>query len=520
MHRWILVAIILFGLSRPANPQTQMVVRVDGGQISGAPGFDPDIRVYKGVPFAAPPVGNLRWRDPQPVAKWEGVKQTTEYSPMCMQRDRPKDSYHTPDVLPVSEDCLYLNVWTPAKTAGGRLPVMVYVHGGGFTVSSGIEKWFNGERLAEKGVVVVTINYRLGVFGFLTHPELTKESEHHTSGNYGMLDQIFALKWVQRNISTFGGDPKRVTLFGQSAGSESVCMDMATPLAKGLYIHAIAESVGCFGPATPEPRLAAAEQEGVKFVADAKVNSIEELRAMSAEQLQSLKTQVRFRPIIDGYFLPSDPYTIYSTNQENIVPVILGSNADEGLLMGPAPESLAAYVEQTKKTYGDKADEFLKLYPASNDAEAREQAYNIGRDQIAWQMRIWADMVSRGGAKTWRYYFSRVPPVPEGMFREQKVHPLGAFHQAEIPYVFGTLDTRNFLWTDLDRKISGMMMAYWTDFAKTGNPNGTNLPQWTPSDPEHDMVMGFGDTIGIRAGISKPALDFWDSFYSKGTPAD
>ena len=189
--------------------------------------------------------------------------------------------------------------------------------------------------------------------------------------------------------------------------------------------------------ATPEPRLAAAEQEGVKFVADAKVNSIEELRAMSAEQLQSLKTQVRFRPIIDGYFLPSDPYTIYSTNQENIVPVILGSNADEGLLMGPAPESLAAYVEQTKKTYGDKADEFLKLYPASNDAEAREQAYNIGRDQIAWQMRIWADMVSRGGAKTWRYYFSRVPPVPEGMFREQKVHPLGAFHQAEIPYVFG-----------------------------------------------------------------------------------
>ena len=399
MHRWILVAIILFGLSRPANPQTQMVVRVDGGQISGAPGFDPDIRVYKGVPFAAPPVGNLRWRDPQPVAKWEGVKQTTEYSPMCMQRDRPKDSYHTPDVLPVSEDCLYLNVWTPAKTAGGRLPVMVYVHGGGFTVSSGIEKWFNGERLAEKGVVVVTINYRLGVFGFLTHPELTKESEHHTSGNYGMLDQIFALKWVQRNISTFGGDPKRVTLFGQSAGSESVCMDMATPLAKGLYIHAIAESVGCFGPATPEPRLAAAEQEGVKFVADAKVNSIEELRAMSAEQLQSLKTQVRFRPIIDGYFLPSDPYTIYSTNQENIVPVILGSNADEGLLMGPAPESLAAYVEQTKKTYGDKADEFLKLYPASNDAEAREQAYNIGRDQIAWQMRIWADMVSRGGAR-------------------------------------------------------------------------------------------------------------------------
>jgi para-nitrobenzyl esterase len=517
MHRWILGAALLFLAVFPARPQT---VRVDGGEISGTTGFNPDIRVYKGVPFAAPPVGNLRWRDPQPVPAWQGIKQTTEFSPMCMQRDRPLDSYHTPGVLPVSEDCLYLNVWTPAKSAAERLPVMVYIHGGGFAVSSGIEKWFNGERLAEKGVVLVTINYRLGVFGFLAHPELTKESEHHASGSYGMLDQIYALKWVQRNIGAFGGDPKRVTIFGQSAGSESVCMDMATPLAKGLYIHAIAESVGCFGPFTPEPKLAAAEQEGVQFLSDAKVNSIAELRAMPAQQLQTLKTQVRFRPIIDGYFLPTDPYTIYSKDQENIVPVILGSNSDEGLLMGPAPESLAAYIQQTKKMYGDKTEQFLKIYPASNDAEAREDAYTIGRDQIAWQARIWADLVSRGKAKTYRYYFSRVPPVPDGMFREQKVHPLGAFHQAEIVYVFGALDTRNFIWTDLDRKISGEMMAYWTNFAKTGDPNGPNLPKWTPSDPENDVVMGFGDTIAMRPGVSKAALDFWDSFYSKGSPAD
>ncbi len=517
MRRGILLTLVLAAMGLPAWSQT---VRVDGGQIAGTTGFNPDIRVYKGVPFAAPPVGNLRWREPQPVANWEGVKQTTEFSPMCMQRDRAKDSYHTPDILPVSEDCLYLNIWTPAKSAGAKLPVMVYIHGGGFGVSSAIEKWFNGERLAEKGVLVVTIPYRLGVFGFLAHPELTNESEHHASGNYGMLDQVYALQWVHRNIAVFGGDPKRVTIFGQSAGSESVCMDMATPLAKGLYIHAIAESVGCFGPFTPEPKLAAAEQEGVRFVADARVGSIAELRAMPAEQLQTLKTQVRFRPIIDGYFLPSDPYTIYSNNQENIVPVILGSNSDEGLLMGPAAESLAAYAAETKKMYGDKADEFMKIYPARSDAEAREDAYTIGRDQIAWQARIWADMVSRGKVKTYRYYFSRVPPVPDGMFREQKVHPLGAFHQAEIVYVFGTLDTRNFIWTDLDRKISGEMMAYWTNFAKTGDPNGPNLPKWVPSDPENDMVMGFGDMTAMRAGISKAALDFWDAFYSKGSPAD
>jgi para-nitrobenzyl esterase len=220
MHRSILAVALLLALGLPARSQT---IRVDGGQISGASGFNPDIRVYKGVPFAASPVGNLRWRDPQPVPAWEGVKQTTAFSPMCMQRDRPKDSYHTPDILPVSEDCLYLNVWTPAKSSNDRLPVMVFIHGGGFSFSSGIEKWFNGEHLAEKGV-----NYRLGVFGFLAHPELTKESDHHTSGNYGMLDQIYALKWVQRNIAAFGGDPRRVTIFGQSAGSESVCMDMAT----------------------------------------------------------------------------------------------------------------------------------------------------------------------------------------------------------------------------------------------------------------------------------------------------
>ncbi len=516
--RWAAFLAVLLALAMPVRSQT---VRVDGGMIAGATGFNPNVRVYKGVPFAAPPVGNLRWREPQPVAKWDGVKQTTEYSPMCQQRERPKDSYHTPDILPVSEDCLYLNVWTPAKSANQKLPVMVFIHGGGFGVSSGIEKWFNGERLAEKGVIVVTFNYRLGVFGFLAHPELTKESEHHTSGNYGMLDQIYALKWVQRNIGVFGGDPRKVTMFGQSAGSESVCMDMATPLAKGLYIHAISESVGCFGPSTPEPKLAEAEQEGMKFAADAKASSIAELRMRPAEELQAIKTQVRFRPIIDGYFLPTDPYTIFSKNQENIVPMILGSNSDEGLLIWPATDTLAAYTQQAKKNYGDKADEFMKIYPASTDAEGKEAAYTIGRDQIAWQERVWADMVSRGKAKTYRYYFSRVPPVPDGMFREQKVHPLGAFHQAEIVYVFGTLDTRNFVWADIDRKISGMMMAYWTNFAKTGDPNGANLPKWTPSDPEHDVVMGFGDTIAMREGIAKAALAFWDSFYAKGSsPAD
>ena len=517
MSRWIILIVGLAAMVVPANSQA---ISVDGGLISGTTGSHPDIRVYRGVPYASAPLANLRWRPPQPVVPWKGVRKADQYSPTCMQPERAKDSVFSPGYEPDSEDCLYLNVWTPAKSTKARLPVMVWIHGGGFRFVSGSEKFFNGERLAAKGVIAVTFNYRLGAFGFLAHPELSKESGQHVSGNYGVLDQIAALRWVQQNIVAFGGDPHRVTIFGQSAGANSVCYLLTSPLTKGLYIHAIGESVvGCLGPSAEISKLDTAEKAGTKFLSAANAQSIADLRAKPAEDLLKINGEYPFRPLVDGYVLPSDPYTILSRGEENQVPILVGSNGDEGTLLGRPPASAAAFIEQARLQYGERADSFLKLFPANSDAQAIESNYLLWRDQVAVQARTLSELMAHNGkVKAYRYYFSRKPPIPNGMFREQARHELGAYHSAEIEYVFDNLDTRPYLWTDVDRKLADTMSSYWVNFAKTGNPNGPGLLSWPFADAEHDVLIEFGDTAEVRHDFDKAALDFLGSSLAKQEP--
>jgi para-nitrobenzyl esterase len=516
MFRNLAVLLALVALPLCARSQT---VRVEGGELSGVVSKTSGVVAYKGVPYAAPPVGNLRWHAPEAVVAWQGVRKADQLPPMCMQvAADPKGAFywgHTP----ASEDCLYLNVWTPAKSAGARLPVMLWIHGGAFQVGYGGSKFIDGEGLAAQGVVLVTINYRVNVFGFFAHPELSQESEHHVSGNYGTLDQIAALRWVQNNIGAFGGDAKNVTLFGQSAGAASVCDVMASPLAKGLFVRAIGESMGCFGGM---PKLAAAEQAGAKFAAAAKANSLAELRAKPAEELLAVKGAFPFRPVVDGYLWPKDTAAIFHDGEQSRVPVIVGSNSDEGTVLGAPPESAADFVTMAKRQYKDQADEFLKLFPADTNAEALRSFYALQRDMMAFQERMWARDVSRSGQTAYRYYFSHVAAIPDGTYSEQARNPLGAFHTAEIVYVFRNLDARPWNWNDADRKISQIMSAYWVNFAKTGNPNGPGLPKWPAATATNDLLLEFGESAkpAVRQGLDTPQLDFFEAVETKRLAAD
>jgi para-nitrobenzyl esterase len=464
-------------------------VRVEQGQLSGTPGSSPDVRVYKGVPFAAPPVGDLRWRAPKPAADWAGVRKADQFSATCMQMPYPEGSLYRSEPQPVSEDCLYLNIWTAAKSAADKRPVMVWIHGGAFTRGSGSTPTYDGEALAKKGVVLVTVNYRLGIFGFFAHPELTKESENQSSGDYGILDEIAALQWVQKNIAAFGGDPKRVTIFGESAGSWAVNVLVASPQTKGLFQRAIGESGGNFNKMT---KLADIEKSGLRVGA-----SIQDLRAKSAEDI--LKTAGAFSVNVDGWLLPTDVVTIFQNGKQNDVPVLIGSNADEGTAFMPAVIGLAGFQATAKQRYGDKADEFMKLYPAANDTDAWSASAHFMRDQtFGVQMRTWARMqMKTGKSPAYLYYFSHVPPGPTSA-------KYGAYHASEIAYVFGT--GRN--WEDADRKLSDLMSSYWVNFAANGNPNGKGLPQWPVYDEKKDVALGLGDKVETIPVPNKPGLDF------------
>jgi para-nitrobenzyl esterase len=476
-------------------------VHVEQGQITGVDGATAEVRIFKGVPFAAPPVGDLRWRAPKPAANWEGVRAADKFSPTCMQRAGNSSR-------PAGEDCLYLNVYTAAKTAKEHRPVMVWIHGGALTGGAG--SIYDGEALAKKGVVVVTVNYRLGVFGFFAHPELTKESDRNASGNYGLLDQVAALEWVQKNITAFGGDPKRVTIFGESAGSWSVNYLMASPLARGLFHRVIGESGGEFAPAR---KLADLEQAGTKLAAG---SSIAALRAKSADDVQKMGG-FQTAANVDGWFLPQDVYTIFSTGKQSDVPLLIGSNSDEGTMFTPPGVKLATFRETAGKRYGAEADAFLKIYPANTDEEAWDAQAASMRDQVfGWEMRTWARMQTKTGkSKVYMYYFSRVPPG--------KNRVKGAYHGSEIAYVFGNLKIAPFAgssdeprpWQEQDHKLSEAMSSYWVNFATTGDPNGKGLPKWPAYHAKDDVLMGFGDTIEVKPVPNKPALDFLDAYFEK-----
>ncbi len=492
MHRLAIFCVCVSSAFALTDP-----IRLGTGLISGTPGNTSDTRVYKGIPYAAPPTGQLRWKAPKPALAWTGTRKADQFSPVCVQTPYPAASIYYSDPQPMSEDCLYLNVWTAAKSSTERRPVMVWIHGGALTRGSGSTPTYDGEALARKGVVLVTINYRLGIFGFLAHPELTKESDRKASGNYAILDQIAALEWVQKNIQEFGGDPKRVTIFGESAGSWSVNYLMATPLARGLFQRAIGESGGAFGSMR---KLAEAEEIGAKF------GSIEALRARSADDLMKASATASFPPNVDGWLLPTDVRTIFAQGKQNDVPLLAGSNADEGKSLSPWPANGKAqdYIDQIHRLFGEKADEVLKLYPAGTDEQAKESHFASYRDlSFAWQMRTWVRLQTKTGSfKAYLYYFNRVPPGPQSS-------RYGAFHAAEIAYVFNNLTGKR-PWEETDRKLSDAMSSYWVNFAATGDPNGKGLPKWAAYKTDADDALEVGDTIQPVQGVRKNALDFFD----------
>src|SRR5262249_22704422 len=364
---------LLLGLSCGASGADR--VKVTSGILEGAGPQGSGVRAFKGIPFAAPPVGDLRWAPPQPVKSWQRVRQATRFGARCMQQPVFGDMNFRSNGM--SEDCLYLNVWTPAKSANERLPVLVYFFGGGFIAGDGSEPRYDGESMASRGIVALTVNYRLGVFGFFAHPQLTKESPHHASGNYGLLDQHAALKWVEENIAAFGGDPKRVTIAGESAGSVSVSAQMASPMSKDLIAGAIGESGSIIGALSAVP-LSEGEQAGLKFVSSlgkGDGQSLAALRAIPAEELLQATAKPGlpwFTATVDGYFLPKKPEDIYSAGEQAHVPLMAGSNSEEMgyfAILGRDKPTVENYRKAVERLYGEKAGEILKLYPASNETE-------------------------------------------------------------------------------------------------------------------------------------------------------
>jgi para-nitrobenzyl esterase len=474
-----------FAAALTANLAGAAEVPTEAGLVEGTAGSNPRVQAYKGIPYAAPPVGGLRWREPQPVTRWKGVRKATAFGPRCMQVHVWDDMIFRDEM---SEDCLYLNVWTPAVSAKAKLPVMVWIHGGGFIAGSASEPRQDGERMAGKGVVLVSMNYRLGVFGFLSHPELTKESPHHASGNYGLLDQAAALRWVKKNIAAFGGDPGNVTIFGESAGSSSVSAHMASPVSKGLFHRAIGESGALFTVEDPgnAPRaLSDSEERGREFGATLGADSLSALRARSAVDVLAAapaRDPLPFRPNLDGYMLPEDARAVFGAGKQSHVPLLAGWNADENrsaVTLAPVKPTAASFAEQTRARFGESADAILEVYSATSDAGALESAASLASDTfIGYATWKWIEMHSAtGGSPIYRYSFDRKIPVAKDS--KGTSQDIGARHAGEIEYVFGALDSvPGVEWSPVDRKLSDQMMTYWTSFARSGDPNGAGLPKW------------------------------------------
>lgn len=512
----ILVSLCVPGTAFASNP---LVVKTDKGKVEGAYTADQQVRAFKGIPFAAPPVRDLRWQPPQPAAKWKGVRGAKEFGSHCIQAVSYSDMiFHDPGA---SEDCLTLNVWTPAKAKG--LPVMVWIFGGGFAAGGTSEGRQDGQYLAHRGVVVVSMNYRLGIFGFLALPELTAESTHHASGNYGLMDQTAALQWVKRNIAAFGGDPNNVTIFGESAGSISVSAQMASPLAEGLFQKAIGESGGAFflRELTSSSREIQ-EQKDAAFAEEAfGTSKLADLRKLSADEIlkgsrAKMSSPVRFAPDVDGYFLPESVPQIFAEGKQAHVPLLAGWNKDEArgaVILAKTQPTAASFAELAEKQFGENSAEFLKVYPATTDAEAVESAGDFAGDKfIVFSTWRWLEaQVATGGAPVYRYRLDLGSPGDK--FHLAK---LGAFHSDDIEYVFGTLDSRQeAVWRPEDRKLSDEIQQYWTNFARTGDPNGAGLPKWPTYHADDWQVMHLDADSDARPGTHRARYLFLDSVWGK-----
>jgi para-nitrobenzyl esterase len=525
---------LLCGFLGASTFAADRVKTANGVVESTAPPKD-GVRSFKGIPFAAPPVGDLRWKEPQPVKNWKGVRNADKFGAHCMQR-LGGDYWFRGDGM--SEDCLFLNVWTPAKSGREKLPVLVYIFGGGFQQGDGSEPRYDGESMARQGIVAVSINYRLGIFGFFSHPDLTKESAHHASGNYGLLDQVAALQWVQKNIAAFGGDPRRVTIAGESAGSISVSALMASPLSKDLIAGAIGESGALISTLPPHP-LAETEQNGVKFGQAAGATSLADLRALTADKIMELTAPagrgagaapggaaaaISFGPNLDGYFLPKTLVEIFEAGDQAKVPLLAGSNSAEngaGSILGQNEPTVENFAAAIHRLYGDNADQVLKVYAPTTPEEVLQAATDLASARfIAFGTWKWTDLqAANSGKPVYRYYYTRVRPsmIPGSGPGAPAVGgggrggnagagrggvaaaPRGAAHSAEIQYAMGNLDLdTRYAWDADDHKVSQTMESYFANFIKTGNPNGPGLPEW----PAYSASTGY---MRMRLGVDSNA---------------
>ena len=486
-------------------------MKTRNGEIEGRKSGE--ISIFQGVPFALPPVGDLRWKAPQPMQNWEGVKDCRNFRASPMQSKPVPFMMWTEEFIsppePLSEDCLYLNIWTKSTRIEAKLPVFVWIYGGGFTSGSSACAIYDGEEYAKKSVVFVSINYRVGVFGFLAHPELNKESGKNASGNYGILDQIAALKWIKDNISAFGGDPGNVTIAGQSAGSMSVTILLASPKAKGLFQKAIAESGGIFGSRMLN-NLNSAEEQGLNFMNKLSVPDISELRKITAEQILSKSAGEgigRFGPALDGFVLPRDAADLQKENSINNVPIISGWVTGDAALMGSAKLTIAEYKGKAKERYGASADEFLKLFPANSDDELKASQSKFALLAFAgYPSYVLANL---NKSTTYIYEYSHVPPDKPGFPN------YGAFHTSEVPYALHTLHMWKRDWKSKDLSLEENMSDYWINFAKTGNPNGNGLPEWKAYERLSGNILEIGDVIKIQPGKLKKELEFLENNLQK-----
>ena len=512
--RWVLnLTIAFFALTvvhRQAPQPVSTTVHTQSGPVRGS---GSDVLAFKGIPYAAPPTGGRRWRPPAAAERWTDVRDATQFGPRCPGTP-PARAAALGLGGPASEDCLTLNVWTAAKSTGDRLPIMVWIHGGGFNFGSVTGPRVDGTHLARRGVVVVTFNYRQGALGFLAHPGLSRESEHRVSGNYGLLDQIAALHWVRANIAAFGGNPDNVTLFGSSAGASSQIFLMVSPLARGLFHHAIAQSLGS-SAAGPKPRLrvpsygfAAAEEQGLSLAPD-----IAALRALSADELlarlpsrseTSAWTGLTYVPLVDGHVVPDDPAVLMGTNKQLKVPLLIGHNADEGLFYTrDLPKTLENYRAFVRARFpAELVDPVLARYPASTDADVAVVAPVLETESRYGAPTVITARAASKVSDVYMYRFSRVAPSSRAAWG-------GAAHTSEVAYVFDNTSGDASQFDEIDRTVSGAMAAAWVRFAKTGNPNGGGLPQWPPYRSPDYRLLDFGDAVAVGSNARSPQIEFF-----------
>jgi para-nitrobenzyl esterase len=501
-------------------------VGIESGLVAGKV-LPSGVKAYFGIPFAAAPVRENRWREPQPVAAWKGVYNADRKMPECIQVLRAHNINHYFGEEATSEDCLYLNVWSPAPAkAGANLPVIVFIYGGGSTIGSAGMAIYGGEGVAKRGAIFVNFNYRLGALGFLAHPELTAESPHHQSGNYAYLDQVAALQWIRRNIAKFGGDPARVVISGQSAGAGSVSLLQNSPLAKGLFRGVVAMSGGAWGSGGSMGDLATAEKTGIQVQQALKAKSLDEMRQLPADRILALQEDCQLGcsgsiriggGSVDGYFLPKTPAQIFAAHEQSDVPAIVGFTRDESSNALRTAKTLADYKAAAHQLYGSDADTFLKLYLASTDEEARQMGSAAAREAaIENSQRKWAIAQSKfGKAPVYMFMYSRVHPyIPGVAIADQNTATIGAYHTSDVPYWFGTQDALNIVrptrnWTAYDRDLSNKMTDALIAFAKTGDPNTPDV-RWPAWSPQNEQLVEFGDKIAVQP-MNTARLDFMAS---------